>query len=92
VVLTKELLTTGQAARRVGVTRFTTWKWAREGLVVDGERVRLEHKRAGDQILIAPADLDDFLGKIGRTPANGTSRNGHAAKPRRQRRRLRLRR
>jgi len=43
----------------------TLWGWARDGVLVDGERVRLTTVKLGGRLLIRDSDLVDFLRATG---------------------------
>lgn len=49
------------AARRIGVSPTTLWRWARRGIrVADGTRVKLEYRRLGRRIVVDLAAIDRF--------------------------------
>lgn len=88
------------AGKLLGVAPVTAWRWCRRGVLVRGERVRLEALRLGGRLITsfdavqrfidrlnAPADTDhpdDDPDDAIRTPR---SRRGNTAQERRQARR-----
>ena len=37
------------------------WRWHKQGILVDGRRVRLEVKRIGGELFTTPADVERFI-------------------------------
>ncbi|MCG3122058.1 MAG: hypothetical protein GIKADHBN_00434 [Phycisphaerales bacterium] len=68
----QEYLTLGQAAR-IAPGRPSTnclWRWARTGVLArSGERVKLQHVRAGGKILTKAAWISEFCAKLAHADA-----------------------
>jgi hypothetical protein len=65
--MTDEYLTLSEAPRHIPgrPSASAVWRWCRDGVKArNGERVRLQHVRAGARIFTTRAWLDEFMDKL----------------------------
>lgn len=59
------LLSLPRAAKLIGVSRFSLWRWIRDGLRdKQGRPVRLKHRRKGRRLYTSKAWIDDFHAQL----------------------------
>lgn len=64
-IKTEEILSLFQAAKKVGVSFPTIWRWALKGLPgPDGQRVRLRASRLGARWITSTEALQDFADRL----------------------------
>lgn len=68
-----ERMTVTTAAKACDTNVSTVWRWINRGILVNGERVRLQAVRVGGRLVITAISMQRFLTELNRRPPNGPS-------------------
>lgn len=68
-----ERMTVTNAAQACGANVSTVWRWINRGILINGERVRLQAVRVGGRLFITAESLRRFLTDLNRCSPNESS-------------------